>query len=124
MKVFLLLCIFFFCLGFFIKEPIVKHGDWWFNRKVDMAGVTLFPFIFIQEQSYLDSPYSTYSKYLDGNKRNLWHEKEHWKQQRFITLPIFLVLYALNYVLNLLYYLDHKKAYINIWFERVVIVAA
>jgi hypothetical protein len=100
------------------------YEDWWFHKKTSTNAITLFPFIFIQDKSYKDSPYATYSRYLEMKEKDMEHEKQHWKQQRFITLPIFLVIYVLNYVVNLIYYLDHRKAYTNIWFERDAVKAS
>lgn len=124
MKVFLYSCIFFLCLSILIEKPIIVYEDWWFHKKTDTSAITLFPFIFIQNKCYKDSPYATYSIYLEVKDRSMRHEKHHWKQQRFITLPIFLVLYLLDYVINFLWYWNHNKAYMNIKFERDAITAS
>jgi hypothetical protein len=70
------------------------------------AGMALFPFILVKTQR------------LKLNKAVINHEKIHLRQQLELLLVPFYTLYLLNYLLNLLYYLNHDKAYRNIVFER------
>ncbi|HUH32554.1 MAG TPA: hypothetical protein VLZ28_01295 [Daejeonella sp.] len=70
------------------------------------AGMALFPFILVK------------TKTLKLNKAIINHEKIHLRQQLELLLIPFYTLYLLNYLLNLIYYLHHDKAYRNIVFER------
>lgn len=73
-------------------------------------GMALFPFIFIKSKKFL------------ADKTLLNHEKIHLQQQAELLLVFFYVLYILNYVINLVRFLNHKKAYSNIIFEREAFV--
>jgi hypothetical protein len=70
------------------------------------AGMALFPFILVKTKS------------LKLDKTVINHENIHLRQQLELLLIPFYILYLLNYVLNLLYYMHHDKAYRNIVFER------
>ena len=70
------------------------------------AGMALFPFILVKTAK------------LKSNKRIINHENIHLRQQRELLLVPFCIIYLLNYLLNLLYYMNHNKAYLNIVFER------
>lgn len=70
------------------------------------AGMALFPFILVKTNR------------LKYNKAVINHENIHLRQQMELLLVPFYVLYLLNYLLNLLYYMKHDKAYRNIVFER------
>lgn len=70
------------------------------------AGMALFPFILVKTAG------------LKTNKIIINHENIHLRQQLELLLVPFYVLYLLNYLLNLLYYMKHDKAYRNIVFER------
>lgn len=70
------------------------------------AGMALFPFILVKTQ------------HLKSNKQIINHENIHLRQQLELLLIPFYILYLLNYLLNLLYYYHHDKAYRNIVFER------
>jgi hypothetical protein len=70
------------------------------------AGMALFPFILVKTAK------------LKSNKRIINHEHIHLRQQLELLLVPFYILYLLNYLLNLLYYMNHNKAYLNIVFER------
>jgi len=50
-------------------------------------------------------------------RRVIRHELIHFHQQLELLVLPFYVLYFLNYLLNLLIYRDHDKAYRNICFE-------
>ena len=68
--------------------------------------MALFPFIFVKTQK------------LKSNKIIINHENIHLRQQLELLIIPFYILYLLNYLLNLLYYMHHDKAYRNIVFER------
>ncbi|NEU09223.1 hypothetical protein GZH53_12925 [Flavihumibacter sp. R14] len=70
------------------------------------AGMALFPFILVKTQR------------LKLNKVIINHENIHLRQQLELLVIPFYALYFLNYLLNLLYYMHHDKAYRNIVFER------
>ncbi len=46
------------------------------------------------------------------------HEKIHLQQQLELLILPFYLLYLLNYVINLIKYRNHSRAYFNISFER------
>lgn len=46
------------------------------------------------------------------------HEKIHFSQQIELLILPFYILYLLNYLINLLIYKNHSKAYFNICFEK------
>ena len=50
-------------------------------------------------------------------RRIIRHELIHFRQQLELLVLPFYLLYFLNYLLNLLVYRDHHKAYRNICFE-------
>ncbi|MBS7785707.1 hypothetical protein KIH23_00225 [Flavobacterium sp. CYK-55] len=68
--------------------------------------LTVFPFVFLRENGAKD----------DAVLLN--HEQIHLAQQKELLLVGFLIWYSLDYLLNLLRYKNHKKAYKNIVFER------
>ena len=70
------------------------------------AGMALFPFILVKTVK------------LKTNTVIINHENIHLRQQLELLLVPFYVLYLLHYLLNLLYYWHHDKAYRNIVFER------
>jgi hypothetical protein len=71
-----------------------------------VAGMALFPFILIKKQHY-----KTDNAFIN-------HEKIHLVQQLELLLIGFYILYLLNYFFNLIKYLNHDKAYLNIIFEK------
>jgi hypothetical protein len=71
-----------------------------------ITAITLWPFIFFREKV---------------NKTDLIiinHEKIHLKQQLELLIIPFYLLYLIEYVLGLLKYRNHDKAYRNISFEK------
>lgn len=71
------------------------------------AGITLFPFIFLNE------------KIKDKNNTVLInHEKIHLRQQIELLIFFFYIIYLSNYLFNLIKYKNHNRAYRNILFER------
>ncbi len=71
-----------------------------------VGGMAVFPFIFLKHAE------------LKLNKQLIHHEKIHLRQQLELLIVPFYILYLLNYLLNLFYYRNHYKAYMNIIFER------
>ena len=76
-------------------------------RKLWVGGITLFPFIFIS------SKLSEHRKPVLIN-----HEKIHIRQQIELLVIPFYLFYLLNYLLNLIKFGEHNKAYKNILFEK------
>lgn len=72
--------------------------------KID--GITLYPFIFVRKKSLLQ------------NKRLINHEKIHVKQELELLIVPFYLLYLTHYLYNLLKFKNHRKAYLNIFFEK------
>ena len=92
---------------------MIIKANWIFRYLLKgYLGITLFPFIL----------YTT--KYMNGLSlpqdridKLLRHEKRHLKQQIvFLIIPFYLI-YVANYLINLIKYKDHQKAYRNILFE-------
>lgn len=71
-----------------------------------VSGMALFPFILIKHAE------------LKLNRQIIHHEKIHLRQQLELLIIPFYILYLLNYLINLLYYRSHFRAYKNIIFER------
>lgn len=80
---------------------IVVHCPW-----LHMSGMALWPFILIRDKRELD------------NHALLNHERIHHRQQLELLILPFYLLYALNYVVNLIRYRNSAKAYLEIIFER------
>lgn len=70
------------------------------------AGMAIFPFVFIK------------FKQLREDEQLINHELIHLRQQIEMLIVPFYIIYFFNYLANLLYYRNHKKAYLNIVFER------
>ena len=58
------------------------------------------------------------SERLKSNEVIVRHEKIHFKQQLELLILPFYVLYFLHYLLNLIKYKNHNRAYFNICFEK------
>lgn len=71
-----------------------------------VSGMALFPFILVQ------------SERLKHDKVVIDHESIHIRQQAELLVLPFYLLYLLNYLVNLVVYRHHNKAYMNIVFER------
>jgi hypothetical protein len=71
-----------------------------------VSGMALFPFILLK------------SKSLAGDAIIINHERIHLRQQAELLVIPFYVLYLINYLVNLLRYKNHEKAYLHIVFER------
>ena len=68
--------------------------------------MALYPFMIFREKAYC------------FDKVIMNHELIHHRQQLELLIIPFYVIYLLNYLINLLKYLNHYKAYRNIIFER------
>jgi hypothetical protein len=77
------------------------------TNKLHVGGIALYPFIFLNRK--------VVSERLP---RLLNHERIHIRQQLELLVIPFYILYLINYLINLLVYRSHKKAYRNIAFER------
>jgi hypothetical protein len=82
------------------KFPII-YCPW-----LHVSGIALFPFILVKYKS------------LNRDNSLVRHELIHIAQQIELLIIPFYIFYLLNYLINLLYYLNHDKAYRNIVFER------
>ena len=71
-----------------------------------VSGMALYPFILLHNKADLQ------------NKVLINHEKIHLKQAEELLIVPFYIAYLLNYLVNLVVYRDHNKAYLNIVFER------
>lgn len=74
--------------------------------KLCANAMALFPFILLRNKAQK-------SDFVLLN-----HEKIHLKQQLELLIIPFYFLYGINYLINLLKYKNHYKAYFNIAFER------
>ena len=74
--------------------------------KLPANGMAIFPFILVK------------SKLLESNRTLINHERIHHKQQLELLILPFYIFYFFHYVINLIIYKDHYKAYINIIFEK------
>lgn len=70
------------------------------------TGMALFPFILLKDAR------------LKKDKQIINHEKIHLRQQLELLIVPFYMLYLLNYLVNLIVYQNHHRAYLNIVFER------
>ncbi len=68
--------------------------------------LTIYPFIMFKNKSFL------------GDKVLINHERIHLKQQLELLIIPFFIIYFINYVINLIKYRNHFKAYVNIIFEK------
>ena len=55
---------------------------------------------------------------MKENKAIINHEKIHFCQQLELLILPFYLLYILNYLVNLVRYKNHDRAYFNLCFER------
>ncbi len=75
-------------------------------RFLPANGMAIFPFIIAK------------SSVLANNPVLINHEKIHLKQQIELLILPFYIIYLLQYVINLLIYRNHEKAYLAIVFEK------
>lgn len=70
------------------------------------SAMALYPFMLFKNQE------------LKGNKTIINHEKIHFCQQLELLIVPFYLLYFLNYLINLVRFKNHDKAYFNLCFEK------
>jgi hypothetical protein len=75
-------------------------------RRLNVTGMALFPFILVN------------TKAAAADKVVINHEMIHLRQQAELLVIPFYLLYLINYLINLGFYQNHHKAYLNIVFER------
>ncbi len=80
---------------------IVLHSPW-----LHVSGMALWPFILIRDREGM------------SDASLILHERIHHKQQLELLILPFYLLYAANYMVNLLRYKNGDVAYRNIVFER------
>lgn len=71
-----------------------------------IRGLTLYPFILLRHH------------YLKTDRVLINHEKIHLQQQLELLIIPFYIIYIINYLLNIIIYRSHFKAYYHIIFER------
>ena len=76
------------------------------SRLVPYSAMAIYPFIFIKK------------KEMENDTVLIYHERIHHRQQLELLIIPFYILYLFNYLLNLLRYKNHYKAYREIIFER------
>ncbi len=69
------------------------------------AAMAVFPFIFFRKREYI-------------NPIRLNHEKIHLRQQVELLIVFFYLWYLIDYLIGLIKYKNHRKAYLNIVFEK------
>lgn len=80
---------------------VVVHCPW-----LHVSGMALWPFVLIRDKDGL------------ADEVLLRHERIHHRQQLELLVVPFYLMYAVNYVFNLIRYRNRKKAYMEIIFER------
>ncbi|MEJ7780706.1 MAG: hypothetical protein WKF68_14075 [Daejeonella sp.] len=70
------------------------------------AGMAIFPFVLIKYRE------------LKADRQIINHELIHLRQQIELLIIPFFILYLINYLVNLIKYRHHDRAYRNIIFER------
>ncbi|MCJ8210620.1 hypothetical protein MUY27_12955 [Mucilaginibacter sp. RS28] len=84
-----------------VNKPIVLVA-----RFLKVDGMALFPVILVR------------SKELLKDDVLIRHESIHLLQEAELLVVPFYLLYAFNYLVNLIRFKNHHKAYLNICFER------
>ena len=74
--------------------------------KIPANAMAIFPFILLRD------------KYQKADKTLVNHERIHLRQQLELLIFPFYLLYVFNYLINLVRYRNHHRAYFNIVFER------
>ncbi|KHJ37774.1 hypothetical protein PBAC_20940 [Pedobacter glucosidilyticus] len=77
------------------------HCPW-----LHVNAMALYPFILVKAKHNL------------SNQQLINHELIHFKQQIELLILPFYLFYIINYLVNLLYYRQHHKAYLQIIFEQ------
>lgn len=75
-------------------------------RFIPYSAIALYPFVLVKNQA------------LKQNEVLIHHERIHLRQQIELLIIFFYLLYALNYLMNLIWYRNHYKAYREIVFEK------
>jgi len=75
-------------------------------KRLPATAMALFPFMLFKREEDKKAPYL------------INHEKIHFHQQLELLVLPFYVLYLFNYVINLIRFKDHHRAYFNICFEK------
>lgn len=83
-----------------MKAPIIVF------KNLPATGMAIFPFIILK------------NKGLKSSNVIINHEKIHLRQQLELLVLPFYVLYFIHYLINLIKYKNHDKAYRNIVFEK------
>lgn len=76
------------------------------SKWLKVNGIALWPFILLQNEAFRH------------NKIIINHERIHLRQQIELLILPFYVLYLINYLVNLIIYRNHYRAYVEIIFER------
>ncbi len=74
--------------------------------RLPAAAMAIYPFILVKHAAY------------KSDVILINHERIHFKQQLELLILPFYILYLLNYVVNVLKYKAHHRAYLNIVFEK------
>jgi len=74
--------------------------------KLPAQAMALYPFMLFKNGN------------LKSNERIIRHEQIHFSQQLELLVIFFYPLYLMNYLVNLVRFRNHKKAYFEISFER------
>lgn len=101
---------------------IVIYSDRWLNFwGKGILGMALFPFIIVREDVAEGKDFNRrlfIFKGETGKRVLLNHERIHLTQQAETLLAGFVLVYVLNWIVNLIRFRDFNKAYRNICFER------
>ena len=85
---------------------ILLHSDW--IHRVSNGkniAIALYPFVVVRKHEKI-------------TETLLNHEKIHLRQQVECLIVPFYLVYLINYIVQLIRYKNHQKAYLNISFER------
>lgn len=74
--------------------------------KLPAAAMAIYPFILIKRKEY------------KNDEVLVNHEKIHHQQQIELLIIPFYIIYVFNYLVNLVRFRSHHKAYLNILFEK------
>lgn len=75
-------------------------------QNLRVNGMALYPFLLLKE------------KHLCNDSFLINHERIHFRQQLELLIIFFYLFYGINYLINLIKYQNHLKAYYNVVFER------
>jgi hypothetical protein len=84
-----------------LKLPIVIVAPF-----LRVSGMAIFPFVLVKHRD------------LKNDAQLIRHETIHLRQELELLIIPFYMLYLGNYLINLIRYRDHDKAYLEIIFER------